>query len=103
MKDGDVIDFKNIVPKRYDDPPIVITIEQRLSFTGPHPIVASVDVARVSPTTGRRLKPEHVITLALDPKEGGVAELLRQVARLFDLGTVEMGRQYPVEEEGAAT
>lgn len=102
MKDGDTIDFAAIVPKRFDDPPILITVEQRVSFSGPHPISARIDVERVSPTTGRKLKPEHVMTLTLDPAKGGVGELLRQVAKLFDLGAVTIGASYSdPDTEGA--
>lgn len=95
LQDGDVVDFASIVPQRWNDPAIVITIERRVAL-GEHrkPLCASIRRERTS-GTGRKLKPELILNLVIYEDEGGIDALLHQVADLFKLGTVEIGEEYP--------
>lgn len=96
LKDGDSIDFLGAVPKTWNDPALVIKLERRVSFTSGSVLAASIDVERLT-ASGRKGKPEHLLTLVANDGDSP-ADLLRQVAQMFSIGTVTIGESYPAEE-----
>lgn len=99
MKEGDVFDLAAVIPREWDDPPLVLTVSRAISWTDSGGLFAvRVERQRTSPTTGRKLKPEHVITLTGEAVHG-IPALLRNLAHAFEIGQVEIGKSYPPASE----
>lgn len=97
LNDGDTIDFAGHVPQKWSDPALVIRLVQSLSFSSGSALAASIDVERTT-ASGRKGKPEHLITLRANEGDS-TGDLLRQVAQMFDLGTVTIGKEYETDED----
>lgn len=92
LEDGDEIDFNAVVPQKWDDPELTITVQSGFSFNGGKFLQARITQATTT-ASGRKGKPKHLITITVDKDEGMVG-LLNSLEHCFELGTVEIGARY---------
>lgn len=94
----ETIDLQALVPSKWDNPGIRLTIKWCVQFEGQSGLTVTVEQERLSPKTGQPVKPRHIITL-MDEKYTTVSELLRLLARVFEQGHMTV---YGVDEDQAA-
>jgi hypothetical protein len=80
---GQVIDLQALIPKRWDDPGILLTIYWQLRLEGPSSLAVRIAERRHHPGTGRDLKPRDIITIVAKPEQT-ISDLLRDLARYFE-------------------
>ena len=69
-----------------------LTVKGVLSWTGPMKWGISVEKPTIT-KSGRKGKPERVVLLVANEGEG-VPDLLRQLAQMWELGQVDIGKTY---------
>lgn len=88
------IDFRSLTPSGWDDPGLLVRLGRGLQLSGDGAFfVAEILRRRLSPSTGRDLQPEKVISICARPGES-LPTLLRQLADLFEHdGPVQLERE----------
>jgi hypothetical protein len=81
---GQTIDLQALIPKRWDDPGILLTIYWQVRLEGPSSLAVRIAERRHNPDTGRDLKPRDIITIVARPDQA-FSDLLRDLARYFEI------------------
>jgi hypothetical protein len=80
---------------------LVLTVEGVLNWTGPMAWGVRIEKPTIT-ATGRKGKPRKVFLLVANEGQT-VPDLLRQIAHMWELGTVEPGVEYPAPTDAEAS